>query len=172
MEHIKSHIRDIPDFPKPGILFRDITPLLQDPSIFRSIIETLAERYSNRDISKIVAVESRGFVFATPLAYELGAGFVPLRKEGKLPYETISESYLLEYGQAAIEIHSDAVKKGERVVLFDDLLATGGTAAASLALLKRLGAEVVEACFVIELAALGGRQKIVGPPVFSMVKYE
>ena len=172
MENIKSYIRDIPDFPKPGILFRDITPLLQDPGVFRSIIETLAERYSSRDISKVVAIESRGFVFATPLAYELGVGFAPLRKEGKLPHETISEAYALEYGQTVIEIHRDAGKKGERILLFDDLLATGGTAAASLALLDRLGAEVVESCFVIELAALGGRQKIVGPPVFSLVKYE
>jgi adenine phosphoribosyltransferase len=172
LEHIKSHIRDIPDFPKPGIIFRDITPLLKDPSVFRAIIETLAERYSNLNISKIAAIESRGFVFATPLAYELGVGFAPLRKEGKLPYETLSEAYSLEYGQATIEVHRDAAEKGERVLLFDDLLATGGTATASLALLDRLGAEVVEACFVIELAGLGGRQKIVGPPVFSLVKYE
>jgi adenine phosphoribosyltransferase len=172
VDHIKSHIRDIPDFPKPGILFRDITPLLQDPVAFRAVIEALAVRYADRNLSKIVAIESRGFVFATPLAYKLGLGFAPLRKEGKLPYETLSEAYLLEYGQAAIEIHRDAVKKGERVLLFDDLLATGGTAAASLALLERLGAEVVEACFVIELTALGGRRKIVGPPVFSLVAYE
>jgi len=169
---LKAHIRDIPDFPKPGILFRDITPLLLDPRIFRWIIETLTERYTGQDISKVVAIESRGFVFAPPLAYELGAGFVPLRKAGKLPHDTISESYLLEYGEAVIEIHSDAITNGERVLIFDDLLATGGTAAAAVALVQRLGAEVIEAGFIIELMALGGREKINSTPVFSLVQYD
>ena len=172
MEDLKAHIRDIPDFPKPGILYKDITPLLSNARVFRSIIEAFHERYKRREISKIVAIESRGFMFALPLAYELGAGFAPLRKEGKLPYETITEAYLLEYGEASIEIHRDAVEKDERVLVLDDLLATGGTAAASVALVKRLGGHVIEASFIIELLALGGRQKLGSTPIFSLVQYD
>jgi adenine phosphoribosyltransferase len=172
MENLKAHIRDIPDFPKPGILFRDITPLLLDPSAFRSVIESLYERYKDSEISKIVAIESRGFMFASPLAYKLGAGFVPLRKPGKLPYQTIAESYVLEYGEAAIEIHKDAIDRGERVLIFDDLLATGGTAAASVALVKKLGGDLVEASFIIELVGLKGRDKLDGTPVFSLIQYD
>jgi adenine phosphoribosyltransferase len=172
MNELKAHIRDVPDFPKPGILFRDITPLLLDGRAFRRVIEALQQRYRNRNVAKVVAIESRGFVFAAPLAYAIGAGFVPLRKAGKLPYETIAEAYLLEYGEAAIEIHSDAIAEGERVLVFDDLLATGGTAAASIALVKKLGGNVIEASFVIELAPLRGRDKLNGTPVFSLVQYE
>ncbi|MFQ5510319.1 MAG: adenine phosphoribosyltransferase [Candidatus Krumholzibacteriia bacterium] len=171
-EQLKSHIRDIPDFPKPGILFRDITPLLMNPDAFRSTIDLLRERYEGSRIDKIVAIESRGFLFAAPLSYSLGAAFVPLRKPGKLPYETVAESYLLEYGESTLEIHKDAVSPGDRVLLFDDLLATGGTAAASVALVNKLGGEVIEVGFVIELEGLGGRAKLDGTPVFSLIQYD
>lgn len=172
MADLKSHIRDIPDFPKPGILFRDITPLLLDAQAFRLAVDTLVDRYKTKGISKIVAVESRGFVFAAPLAYDLGVGFVPLRKPGKLPHDTLSEAYMLEYGEAAIEIHTDAIAKGERVLIFDDLLATGGTAAASVALVRRLGGDIVEVSFIIELAGLKGRERLNGAPVFSLIQYD
>jgi adenine phosphoribosyltransferase len=171
-EHLKKHIRDIPDFPKEGILFRDITPLLLDPAAFRETVDTLRTRYEGKKIDKFAAIEARGFFFASPIAYQLDAGFVPLRKPGKLPYETISESYALEYGEASLEIHKDAVKPGDRVVIIDDLLATGGTAAASIALIEKLGGEVVEIAFVIELTALGGREKISGTPIFSLLSYD
>jgi adenine phosphoribosyltransferase len=172
MDELKAHIRDIPDFPKPGILFKDITPLLLDGGAFRRVIDAFRERYRGRAVAKVVAIESRGFVFAAPLAYALGAGFVPLRKPGKLPYETIAKAYLLEYGEAAIEIHKDAIAEGERVLVFDDLLATGGTAAASIALVRKLGGHVIEASFVIELSGLKGREKLDGTPVFSLMQYE
>jgi len=172
MDHLKAFIRDIPDFPKPGVLYRDITPLLMNPDAFRSTVNILEERYSKMDITKIVAIESRGFLFASPISYTVGAGFVPLRKQGKLPFETIGESYDLEYGSATLEVHSDAIKKGDRVVIFDDLLATGGTAAASVALIEKLGGEVVEAGFVIELSGLNGRAKLGNTPVFSLLKYD
>ena len=171
-EPLKKHIRDIPDFPKKGILFRDITPLLLDPAAFRETVDALRSRYEGKKIDKFAAIEARGFFFASPVAYQLDAGFVPLRKPGKLPYETISESYALEYGEASLEIHSDAVKPGDRVVIIDDLLATGGTAAASIALIEKLGGEVVEIAFVIELTALGGREKISGTPIFSLLSYD
>ncbi len=172
IEQLKSHIRDIPDFPKPGVLFRDITPLLMNPEAFRATIDHLHERYEGSNISKIVAVESRGFLFASPLSYSLGASLVPLRKPGKLPYETVAESYLLEYGEATLEVHKDAISPGDRVLLFDDLLATGGTAAASAALVRKLGGEVVEIGFVIELSGLKGREKLDGTPVFSLIQYD
>lgn len=171
-DQLKSRIRDIPDFPKPGILFRDITPLLLDPDAFAGTIALLTERYRQRPVDKIVAIESRGFLFASPLAYELGAGFIPLRKPGKLPFETIRESYTLEYGEATLEVHKDAIDPGDRVLVFDDLLATGGTAAASVALVRKLGGEVVETGFVIELKALNGRERLNGTPVFSLIQYE
>ena len=171
-EDLKRHVRNIPDFPKPGILFRDITPLLSAPEAFRHTVDTLCRRYEGKKIDKVVAIESRGFVFAAPVAYRLGAGLVPFRKPGKLPYRTISESYALEYGKATLEVHEDAVSPGERVVVLDDLLATGGTAAAAVALVKRLGGEVVEVCFVIELKVLKGREKLGGIPIFSLLSYE
>lgn len=143
-----------------------------NPDAFRSTVEALEERYSGMDVTKIVAVESRGFLFASPLSYSIGAGFVPLRKQGKLPFDTIAQSYALEYGEATLEIHSDAIKKGDRVVIFDDLLATGGTAAASVALVEKLGGEVIEAGFVIELSALNGRAKLGETPVFSLLQYD
>lgn len=172
MEHLKTHIRDVPDFPKPGIIFKDITPLLLHPAAFREITESLVERYRGRDIAKVAAIEARGFMFAAPIAYELGVGFVPLRKPGKLPFDSISESYSLEYGEASLELHNDAIHEGERVLLFDDVLATGGTASASISLLRRLGGDVVEAGFIIELAFLGGRSKLDDTPTFSLLSYD
>ena len=172
MDAIKAAIRDIRDFPKPGILFRDITPVLRDPRLFAAVIDALAERYRPMGISKILAMESRGFVFAAPLAFAIGAGFVPLRKRGKLPYRTISESFSLEYGKDALEMHEDALNAGERVIVIDDLLATGGTAAAAVRLARRLGAEVLEAGFVIELAGLHGRDCLKDVSVYSMIQFD
>jgi adenine phosphoribosyltransferase len=172
MDHLKKHIREIPDFPVEGILFYDITTLLENPAVFGEIIASLCERYAGEKIDKIAAMESRGFIFATPVARELGVGFVPLRKPGKLPYKTISVSYALEYGKATIEVHEDAIKPGERVLILDDLLATGGTAAAALELIQKMGGEVIEAGFVIELAGLKGREKLGQVPVYSMVSYD
>lgn len=171
VDTLKDRIRDIPDFPKPGILFKDITPLLLDPEAFRTAVDAFHTRYRTRTIDKVVAVESRGFLFAAPLSYLLGAGFVPMRKPGKLPYETIAESYLLEYGESTIEVHRDAIVPGDHVLIFDDLLATGGTAAASVALVEKLGGRVVETCFVVELTQLGGRSKLDGTPVFSLLQF-
>jgi len=172
MDDLKKHIRQVPDFPIPGILFYDITTLLDKPAVFSGIIGELSKRYAGRRIDKVAAMESRGFIFAAPVAKEIGAGFVPLRKPGKLPYETLRVSYSLEYGEAAIEVHKDAIKPGERVLVLDDLLATGGTAAAAVALVRKMGGEVVEAGFVIELSGLKGREKLSGVPVFSMVSYD
>jgi adenine phosphoribosyltransferase len=171
VNHLKEYIRDIPDFPKPGIVFKDITPLLLDAPAFQRTIDIFRERYEKKKINKIVAMESRGFFFASPLAYQLDAGLIPLRKPGKLPYETLSESYFLEYGEAALEIHKDAVEPGDRVLIFDDLLATGGTAAAAVTLVRKLGGEVIESSFVIELTALDGRAKLDGTEVFSLMQF-
>lgn len=172
MDALKRVIRDIPDFPSKGILFRDITPLLQNPHSFRRAVDSLSERYRSMKIDKIAAIESRGFFFASPLAYVLGCGLVPLRKPGKLPFETLNQPYQLEYGEAALEIHTDAVDPGERVLVFDDLLATGGTASAAVALVKKLGGEVVEAAFLIELRDLSGREKLTDVPVFALISYD
>lgn len=171
-EDLKRYVRNIPDFPKPGILFRDITPLLAAPEALRETVEMLCARYDDKRIDAVVGIESRGFVFASPVAYRLRAGLVPLRKPGKLPHETLRESYALEYGEASLEIHTDAVKPRARVLVVDDLLATGGTAAAAVSLVKRLGGEIVEVCFVIELKGLKGRDKLTGTPVFSLLSYE
>jgi adenine phosphoribosyltransferase len=171
-EELKARIRNIPDFPRPGILFRDITPLLADAAAFNETINTICSRYEGRTIDKVVAIESRGFVFAAPVACRLGAGLVPLRKPGKLPYQTIKESYALEYGEAALEVHRDAIEKGDKVLILDDLLATGGTAAAAVSLVRKLGGEVVELCFVIELKTLRGREKLSGAPIFSLLSYD
>lgn len=168
---IESLIRAIPDFPIPGILFRDITPLLQDPSGFRAAIDLFVERFRDEKIDLVVAIEARGYLFGAPLAYLLGAGFVPVRKPGKLPSTKYSESYALEYGTNALEIHDDAVGRGQRVVVIDDLLATGGTAAATARLLEKLGAQVVGFAFLIELAALGGRAALEGHEVTTFVRY-
>ena len=168
---IKNLIRDIPDFPKKGIVFKDITTLLQAGEAFRDLIDYLAERYGGSGISSVVGIESRGFIFGTPLAVALGVGFVPVRKPGKLPYKTFSVDYELEYGTDRVEMHTDAVKPGEKVVLIDDLLATGGTAEATLKILKKAGAVIHEVCFVIELSFLEGRKKLDGAPVYSVVTY-
>lgn len=169
VEAVKGALRQVPDFPKPGILFQDITPLIGDGEAFRLTLDLLVERFKNADIRKIVAVESRGFIFGAAMADRMGVGFVPVRKPGKLPYETESATYDLEYGTDTIEIHKDGVGQGERVLLVDDLLATGGTAGATLSLIRKLGAEVVAAAFVVELTDLNGRDKIEGCEVFSLV---
>jgi len=164
-------IRDIPDFPKPGIIFKDITPLLHAPQAFRYVTDTLVERYRDRGLTGIVAVESRGFMFAAPVAYKLGLPLIPARKPGKLPYKTIAETYDLEYGSATLEVHEDALKQGDRVLLIDDLLATGGTLGATCRLIERLGGEVAEVATIIELEFLNGRDKLCGLPFFTMLKY-
>jgi adenine phosphoribosyltransferase len=170
-ERLKKAIRSIPDFPQEGILFRDITTLLKDEAVFAEAIETLAKRHEGKGISKIVAMESRGFILGTPLAYLLKAGFVPVRKKGKLPAETHSVSYELEYGTDHLEIHKDAIESGEKVLIVDDLLATGGTAAATVELLKHFDAEIVAIDFLIELTDLKGREKLKGYEVFALIRY-
>jgi adenine phosphoribosyltransferase len=160
LEQIQSAIRTIPDFPQPGILFRDITPVLADADLFRQVIDLLAEKTINFGAEKVVGIDARGFLFGAAVAYKLGLGFVPIRKKGKLPFKTIRYSYALEYGKADMEIHVDAVRPGEKIVLVDDLLATGGTAAAATNLVHELGAKVEAALFFIELADLGGRKHL------------
>ena len=169
--NLKSLIRDIPDFPKPGILFRDITPLLANVDGFRETIRQLAEPFRDQHIDAIVAAEARGFIFAAPLALELNAGFVPVRKPGKLPFDRHTFSYDLEYGSDTLEIHVDGVQAGARVLVVDDLLATGGTVQACCKLLERLGAEIVGCAFVIELEALEGRAAVAPHDVYSLLTY-
>lgn len=168
---IESLIRAIPDFPLPGILFRDITPLLRDPAGFKTTIDLFVERFKDARIDHVVAVEARGYMLGAPLAYRIGAGFVPVRKPGKLPGEKFREEYALEYGTNSLEIHSDAVGHGQRVLIVDDLLATGGTAAATARLLEKLGAQIVGIAFLVELAALNGRQALQGYEVTAFIKY-
>ena len=170
-EEIRKLIRDIPDFPKPGIIFKDITPLLKDPKAFRRVIDILAERYSDKNIDKVVGIESRGFIFASALAYALNCGMIPVRKENKLPHETLKETYDLEYGTDAIEIHKDAIDKGDRIVVIDDLMATGGTLAASCRLVSMLEADIVEVVTMIELRFLEGREKLKDFNFHSMIVY-
>lgn len=171
---IKSRIRTIPHFPKPGVQFRDITTLLLDPLGFRIAIAELVNRYRGQPLDKIAAVESRGFLFAAPLAVELGVGLVPVRKPGKLPGDTVGHDYALEYGQDRVEVHSDAILPGERVLLVDDLIATGGTALAAATLIEKLGGQVVECCFVVDLPNLGGRQRLLdqGYAVHALCEFE
>jgi adenine phosphoribosyltransferase len=168
---LKQHVRDVPDFPKPGIMFKDITPLLADPAAFRHAVDALADRYRAAKITKVAGIESRGFIFGAAVALQLGVGFVPLRKKGKLPYRTVAETYDLEYGTDTIEIHEDGVRAGERVLVVDDLVATGGTLAAACRLVQKLGGEVVEAATVIELSFLNGRGRLAGTPLFSLISY-
>ena len=168
---LKTLIRDVPDFPKPGILFRDITPLLSAPEGLRAVVEPLAARYRDSGVTKIVAIESRGFIFGAALALELGIGFVPVRKKGKLPHVCRAETYDLEYGSDTVEIHADALNTGERVVIVDDVIATGGTLAAACRLVAALGAEVHEAACVIELTFLPGREQLGGVPFHALVEY-
>jgi adenine phosphoribosyltransferase len=164
-------IRDIPDFPKPGILFKDITPLLSDPAAFGAAIDRLAERYDGRKIDAIAAAEARGFIFGAPLALRLNAGFVPIRKPGKLPYATLALEYQLEYGTDRLEIHTDAFAPGRSVLLIDDVLATGGTMRACCDLVKKTGAELVGCAFVLELTFLGGRDRLAPYEVTSLIAY-
>lgn len=168
---LAAFIRDVPDFPIPGILFRDITPLLADPAAFRSVVDTFAEHCRARGIDAVVGIESRGFIFGTPLAYLLKVPFVPVRKAGKLPAERMSVEYALEYGTSQLDIHADALTAGQRVVIVDDLLATGGTAAATAQLVERIGGSVEEFLFLIELGFLNGRKKLQGYPVTTLLKY-
>ena len=172
MDVIRGSIREIPDFPKPGILFRDITPLLETPAAFQHVIHLLEKRYAGCALDRIVAIESRGFLFGAALADRLGVGLAIVRKPGKLPFRTVRQEYDLEYGTDAMEMHVDAVSPNHRVIIMDDLLATGGTAAAATALVRAQGAEVVECAFVIELAGLHGREKLRDVPVFALVTYE
>ena len=169
---LRSSIRDIPDFPKPGVTFKDITPLLNDPVAFASTVDVLAGAFITAKIDRVLGVEARGFIFAAPVAYRLGAGFVPVRKAGKLPWEIEREEYVLEYGTDLLEVHRDAIKPGERVLIVDDVLATGGTAAATTRLVQRLGGVVAGIGFVIELAFLDGRRKLQGFDVASLIAYE
>ncbi len=168
---LKARIRDIPDFPEPGILFRDITPLLGDAATLRLAIDAMVAPFRGAAIDHIVGIESRGFLFGIPMAYLLGIGFIPVRKKGKLPYTTITTEYALEYGTNAVEVHADAVQPGQRVLIVDDLLATGGTAAASVSLMEQVGAEVVGLAFAIELTALEGRNRLPGKDVLTLVRY-
>ena len=173
METVKQIIRDIPDFPKKGIVFKDITPLLADAAAFGKTINTLKERYSEKQVDTIVGVEARGFIFASALAYALNAGTTMVRKPGKLPYKTYQETYSLEYGNDTIEIHQDAFQEGERIVLIDDVLATGGTLAATLNLIRKnfKNVEIEEVAFLIELDFLNGREKLKGIPIHSLIHF-
>ncbi len=168
---LRQAIRDIPDFPKPGIVFKDITPLLGNGELFAKAIDLLADRYRGQEINTVLGIESRGFIIGSALAYRLGAGFCVVRKPGKLPYETHRASYELEYGTDSLEIHTDAIPQRARVIIADDLIATGGTAAATAQLVSRLGGTVVECAFLIELAFLNGREKLKPHPVFSILQY-
>jgi len=171
-DYIKSKVRSIPDWPIEGVIFRDITTLLLDPPAFKKICTIFYDRYVNAKIDKIVGIDARGFLFGSVLAYKLDIGMIPIRKNGKLPYNTISESYTLEYGEEVIEIHEDAIQKGERVVIIDDLMATGGTISAAANLVEKLGGEIFECSFVLELPDLNGREKLGNRQVFSIVEFE
>lgn len=171
MEELKKIIRDVPDFPKPGIVFKDITPILQNGEVFKKVVDHLVERYRNREIDRIVGIESRGFIFGAPLAYALNKGLVLVRKNGKLPWKTVRWDYELEYGTDTIEMHSDSIQPGEKVLIVDDLLATGGTALATSQLVEKMGGKVAECAFVVELEFLNGRKKLEGKEIFSLVKF-
>lgn len=171
---IKTLIRTIPHYPHQGIMFRDITTLLKDPVGLRATVDQIVKRYKGQQISKVAGIESRGFIIAAPVAYLLGIGLVPIRKKGKLPAQTIGHDYELEYGADRIEIHTDAIAPGERVLLVDDLIATGGTAEAAAALIAKMGAEVVECCFIVDLPDVGGRKRLekLGLKVFALCEFE
>jgi adenine phosphoribosyltransferase len=167
IDDLKNAIRDVVDFPKPGIVFKDITPILQDPTLFAFAMNVFVKEAESRDISKVAAIDARGFIFGGILSDRLGCGFVPIRKEGKLPYKTFSESYTLEYGEATLCVHQDAFENGERVLLIDDLLATGGSSAASVNLIEKAGGKIAQIQFLIELAFLKGRERLTGYDVFA-----
>lgn len=170
-ESLKGAIRDVPNFPKKGIIFKDIAPLLQDGAKFREAIDAMAGRYAPGAVDEVFCVEARGFLLGAAIAYKLGAGIVMVRKEKKLPFRTHRENFELEYGQGVIEVHQDAIRPGARVVIVDDVLATGGTAEAVCRLVKKLGGEIVEAAFLIELTFLKGKEKLKGIPLFSLIQY-
>jgi len=171
LERLRVRVRDVPDFPKKGIIFKDITPILQDGILFRASIDLFLEQCRGKQIDKVVGIDARGFLFGSAVAYELGIGFVPLRKKGRLPYKTESAAYTLEYGEAEMELHIDAITAGEKIVLIDDLLATGGTSASAVALIKKVRGELIEAIFLIELEFLQGRKKLAPTPVSSFLTY-
>lgn len=171
LDRLRSAVRDVPDFPKPGIIFKDITPILGDAALLREVVSALAEATRPFGVTKIVGIESRGFIFGAAVAVALGVGFVPVRKKGKLPWTCEAVSYALEYGEATVEIHKDAIAPGERVVVIDDLLATGGTAAAAIELVRRLGGGVAEVLFVIELSFLEGRRLLPGVEIRSLLTF-
>lgn len=171
LERIKSLVRDVPDFPKPGIVFKDITPLLADEIAFSTVIDLIVVHFGRGNVDKVVGIEARGFILASPVAYHFRAGFVPVRKKGKLPWETASAQYELEYGTETLQIHTDALQPGERVLIVDDVLATGGTAAATAGLVQGLGANVVGLAFLIELGFLNGRAKLADQELFSLLTY-
>jgi adenine phosphoribosyltransferase len=171
IEKLRAAVRDVPDFPKKGIIFKDITPILGSGKLFRMAIEAFLEHCRGKKIDKIVGIDARGFLFGSAVAYDLGIGFVPLRKKGRLPYKTESAKYSLEYGEAEMELHVDAIERGERIVLIDDLLATGGTSASAATLIRKVGGDLIEAQFLIELEFLDGRQKLESTPVVSFLKY-
>lgn len=173
--YLKAHIRTVPDWPAPGVQFRDITPLLQDPRVFRVLIDVFVHRYMAPELrpTVVAGLDARGFIIGSVVAYELGLGFVPIRKKGKLPFTTVQETYELEYGSATVELHTDAVKPGDRVLLIDDLIATGGTMMAGARLLEKLGAEVIEGAAIVDLPELGGSQRLKasGLPLFTIVDF-
>lgn len=169
---IKQAIRSIPNWPIEGVVFRDITTLIQSPAALRATCDAFYERYKNANIDKVVGIDARGFIFSSVLAYQLNVGLVPVRKKGKLPHDTISAAYTLEYGENEVEMHRDAIEKGEKILVVDDLMATGGTVAAAVKLIEALGGEVVEVAFVIELPDLKGREKIGNYPVFALTEFE
>jgi len=171
IEQIEALIRDVPDFPEPGIVFKDITPVLADPIAFSTIIDLIVVHFGRGNVDKVVGIEARGFILASPVAYHFGAGFVPVRKQGKLPSETLAEEYALEYGTATLEIHRDAVRSGERVLIVDDVLATGGTAKATASLVEQIGGKVCGIACLIELDFLHGREQIAGHELFSLIHY-
>ncbi|KOF54085.1 MULTISPECIES: adenine phosphoribosyltransferase [unclassified Achromobacter] len=173
-EFIRRTIRSVPDWPQPGVIFRDITPVLQDPRAFRVLIDLFVYRYMRQRLDLVAGVDARGFIVGSVLAYELNLGFVPVRKKGKLPFRTVAEEYSLEYGNSAVEMHTDSVRTGQRVLLVDDLIATGGTMLAAIKLLQRLGANVVEAAAIIDLPDLGGSARVAatGTPLFTVCQYD
>jgi adenine phosphoribosyltransferase len=171
IERLRTGVRDVPDFPKKGIVFKDITPILKDGELFRTSVDLFLGQCRGKKIDKIVGIDARGFLFGSAVAYALGIGFVPLRKKGRLPYKTESAKYALEYGEAEMELHIDAIVRGEQIVLIDDLLATGGTSASAATLIKKVGGELLEAIFLIELEFLHGREKLAPTPVTSFLKY-
>ena len=170
-DDLRAKIREVPDFPKPGILFYDITTLLREPDAFAAVIDRMADAVAGEQIDLVVGMESRGFIFAAPLAIKLGAGFVPVRKLGKLPAETIEVEYALEYGTATLEIHRDAIQPGQRVLIVDDLLATGGTVMGTMELVRRLGGEIAGLSFMVELTALNGRERLAGHRIHTLLTY-